>query len=95
MAVEQPQLRHVCHRHARRMASCLLAAAALMLLSRNALAEEAEIDTKQGTIKVQTFAKGLEQPWGLAFLPDGRMLVTEKARKAAHRRQGRQDYRSR
>ena len=36
------------------MASCLLAAAALMLLSRNALAEEAEIDTKQGTIKVQT-----------------------------------------
>ena len=30
-------------------------------------------------IRVETVAQGLEQPWGLAFLPDGRMLVTEKA----------------
>ena len=36
------------------------------------------IDTKQGTLKVETVADGLQYPWSLAFLPDGRMLVTEK-----------------
>ena len=29
-------------------------------------------------IKVETFAKGLVHPWGLAFLPDDRLLVTER-----------------
>src|SRR5689334_25297369 len=59
-------------------ATFLLAGAALMLMSQLSHADEHVIDTKQGSIKVETVADGLEHPWGIAFLPDGRMLVTER-----------------
>jgi aldose sugar dehydrogenase len=32
----------------------------------------------KGVADIQTIAKGLEHPWSLAFLPDKRMLVTER-----------------
>jgi glucose/arabinose dehydrogenase len=31
------------------------------------------------TIEAQVIARGLDHPWAIAFLPDGRMLVTERA----------------
>ncbi|KAB7648966.1 PQQ-dependent sugar dehydrogenase [Polymorphobacter fuscus] len=35
--------------------------------------------TSQTKLAVTEIATGLNKPWGLAFLPDGRMLVSEKA----------------
>jgi aldose sugar dehydrogenase len=32
----------------------------------------------QGVVTTETVASGLEHPWALAFLPDGRILVTER-----------------
>ena len=36
------------------------------------------VRTERASVEVTTFASGLEFPWGLAFMPDGRMLVTER-----------------
>jgi aldose sugar dehydrogenase len=56
-----------------------LLAAALIFAPWPVLAAERVIDSETGKIKVETVTDGLSQPWGLAFLPDGRMLVTEKS----------------
>ncbi len=43
-----------------------------------AVITDAPAPAKPSKIKVETFADGLEHPWGLQFLPDGRLLVTER-----------------
>ncbi|WP_046111567.1 PQQ-dependent sugar dehydrogenase [Aquincola tertiaricarbonis] len=37
------------------------------------------VSTQAAEPRTVTVARGLQNPWALAFLPDGRMLVTEKA----------------
>ena len=38
----------------------------------------AEVDSFQASFVVETVAEGLETPWSVAFLPDGRYLVSER-----------------
>lgn len=44
-----------------------------------AATEIVRIESAAGPLKVVAVADGLETPWALAFLPDGRMLVSERA----------------
>lgn len=59
------------------MRIALPALAFVLLAATGAYADEV-VSTEKVKIKVETFADGLENPWGLVFLPDGRALVTER-----------------
>lgn len=46
------------------------------------------LDTSAGSLKIQTVASGLSQPWAFGFLPDGGILVTEKGGRLLHMKDG-------
>ncbi len=52
--------------------------ATLTIWSGASAAQDRIIETETGPLKMETIANGLDHPWGLSFLPDGRMLVTER-----------------
>jgi glucose/arabinose dehydrogenase len=56
----------------------LLLAALLLPPAQAASAAPQTFPSSAGELTVQTVAGGLVHPWSLAFLPDGRMLVTER-----------------
>ena len=62
-------------RQRRRLSAC--AAAALVLLGAGSSTAQGA-KTQEHELHVVEIASGLEHPWSLAFLPDGRMLVAER-----------------
>jgi len=51
---------------------------AVALLAAVPIAHAEAVQTREHRVEILTFAAGLDRPWGLAFLPDGRMLVNER-----------------
>jgi aldose sugar dehydrogenase len=48
------------------------------LIATSTRGQEQAFGSSAGELEVRTIARGLANPWALAFLPDGKMLVTER-----------------
>ena len=56
----------------------VLACAPASVPAQGAAARSPAPESTPGVVRAETYASGLVNPWALAFLPDGRLLVTEK-----------------
>jgi len=56
------------------LAGCVMALAGLLALP----APAQTVQSEKHAFRVVTLVRGLQHPWSIAFLPDGRMLVTER-----------------
>jgi glucose/arabinose dehydrogenase len=67
------------------IARCFIIAAGVILcvviasLSNASASEGQVVDSERERFRVVTLVRGLDHPWGLAFLPGGDMLITERA----------------
>lgn len=56
----------------------LIAGLGLLLSANLAYGKEISVKSETTPLRVVTLTEGLKHPWGLEFLPDGKMLVTER-----------------
>jgi glucose/arabinose dehydrogenase len=57
---------------------CLMLAAPMLAQAQGQAPRSPTPGPINGAVRAETVAKGLEHPWALAFLPDRRLLVTER-----------------
>jgi glucose/arabinose dehydrogenase len=56
-----------------------VALALIALISISCAGEKTPVQSEKHSFNVVTLVEGLQNPWSIAWLPDGRMLVTERA----------------
>ncbi|MEP3673539.1 MAG: PQQ-dependent sugar dehydrogenase, partial [Hyphomicrobiales bacterium] len=73
-------------RHTReRMSAVILALILPLFMHQPAYAQEPQIHPSQDyKIKVEVLTNKLNTPWGMEFLPDGSMLITERGGTMRH-----------
>lgn len=64
-----------------RTLTLFFASLTLCLSSAACASTPEQINSEKADIEVEVVTSGLQHPWGMAFLPDGRMLVTERTGK--------------
>ena len=62
-----------------RLNSAIAVTVAVVLTTNACAAERKTIRSEKHSFDVVTLVEGLDHPWSIAWLPDGRMLVTERA----------------
>src|SRR5690606_14699040 len=73
---------HSCRSHQMKRIPMFAVAVAVVLAlgaAEPASPQTRAVQSEAGSIVVETLATGLDHPWGMAFLPDGGLLVTERA----------------
>jgi len=60
-------------------AGLVIVVAAIVALTPFVVFADDIVKTEDYSLRINTLTTGLKTPWGLAFLPDGRMLVTERS----------------